>query len=123
MSFKNFASVAFFAFFGGSFRYLLTTWLSFKATMFVNLLGCFLLAFITYYIIERSLLADWLCLGLGTGFVGAFTTFSTLMLDFYKFSTMTASLCYLAISLIGGFSCALLGLICAQKLALRGQGR
>ena len=68
---KNYLSVAFFAFFGGISRYYLGKIWQSSGTIVANLAGCFLLAFLTYYVIERDLLAGWLNVGLGTGFIGA----------------------------------------------------
>ena len=72
---KNYLSVAFFAFFGGISRYYLGKIWQSSGTIVANLAGCFLLAFLTYYVIERDQLAGWLYVGLGTRFSGAFTTF------------------------------------------------
>lgn len=77
MKIKNLVAVAVFAFFGGIFRYLFSFNLGEWGIMVANLIGCFLLSFLTYYVIERDLLAGWLNLGLGTGLIGAFTTFSS----------------------------------------------
>ncbi|MCD9218146.1 CrcB family protein [Lactobacillus delbrueckii subsp. lactis] len=82
---KNYLSVAFFAFWGGLARYGLTEALSFYGTVIANLLGCFLLAFLTYFFLRTSNNSRaWLTIGLGTGFVGAFTTFSSFNLDAFK---------------------------------------
>ena len=51
------------------------------ATTTVNLVGSFLLAFITFGLSQAIDLPSWLILALGTGFVGAFTTWSTLTLE------------------------------------------
>ena len=72
---KNYLSVAFFAFFGGLGRYYLGVLWQSTGTIVANLLGCFLLSFLTYYVIELNILSGWLNVGLGTGFIGAFTTF------------------------------------------------
>ncbi|MGM9905394.1 fluoride efflux transporter FluC [Lactobacillus sp.] len=81
---KNYLSVAFFAFFGGLARYGLTAAFSFYGTVIANLSGCFLLAFLTYFFLKKSSARAWLTTGLGTGFVGAFTTFSSFNLDAFK---------------------------------------
>lgn len=122
---KNYLSVAFFAFFGGISRYFLgKVWQS-NGTIIANLLGCFLLAFLTYYVIERDLLAGWLNVGLGTGFIGAFTTFSSFTVDFMKLINahhVVHALLYLSISMVGGFICVTLGYILASKLVKRAKG-
>jgi len=50
------------------------------ATLAVNVLGCFLLAFVTETVAGGQLSTE-ARLVLGTGFLGAFTTFSTFALD------------------------------------------
>lgn len=54
---------------------------SLLGTTTVNVIGSFLLAFITYGIVIYLDVPNWLIVGLGTGFIGAFTTFSTLVLN------------------------------------------
>ena len=73
-------------FIGGVMRYGLSSVTMDGQTMvgttIVNLLGSFLLAVTTYGLDMRFDLPEWLLLGIGTGVIGGFTTFSTLMLDF-----------------------------------------
>ncbi|HJA27556.1 MAG TPA: CrcB family protein [Candidatus Limosilactobacillus intestinigallinarum] len=118
MKLTNAISVAAFGFAGGICRALLSTALDANGVLIANLLGCFLLAFLTYYVIERDLLAGWLNAGLGTGLIGAFTTFSS-------FSTTTIRLAqhsllrgggYLLVSMIGGLVMAGLGMLLARYL-------
>lgn len=118
MKLKNIVSVAIFGFIGGILRYLLSNAFDTNGVLFANLLGCFLLAFLTYYVIERGLLVSWLNAGLGTGLIGAFTTFSS-------FATATIKLAkgslwqaggYLLVSMFGGLLMALLGMVLARYL-------
>lgn len=118
MKVKNILSVAGFAFIGGILRYLLTIITPGMGVLLANWLGCLLLSFLTYYVIERDLIAGWLNLGLGTGLIGAFTTFSS-------FTTTTIqlgnnewrfALVYGLASLIGGFVLALIGYWLAKRL-------
>lgn len=122
---KNYLSVAFFAFFGGISRYYLgRVWQS-SGTIIANLVGCFLLAFLTYYVIERDLLAGWLNVGLGTGFIGAFTTFSSFTVDFMKLINthhLIHAMLYLSISILGGFLCVVLGYILASRIVKKESG-
>lgn len=122
---KNYLSVACFAFFGGISRYYLgKVWQS-SGTIVANLAGCFLLAFLTYYVIERDLLAGWLNVGLGTGFIGAFTTFSSFTVDFMKLVNahhLIHAMVYLSISILGGFLCVTLGYILASRLVKKEKG-
>lgn len=119
---KNIISVAALAFIGGSGRYLFSQWWGAGGILAANLIGCFVLAFLTYYIIERGLLAGWLNTGIGTGMIGAFTTFSS-------FATLTikegasAGLLYFLASAIGGLACAYLGFILARVLTRKEETR
>ena len=107
---KNYISVAFFAFFGGLCRYGLGKLWGSNGTIIANLVGCFLLSFLTYYVIERNSLPEWLNVGLGTGFIGSFTTFSSFTVDFMKLINahqMIHAFIYLMVSMFGGFLCVL----------------
>lgn len=119
---KNYLSIAIFAFFGGIARASLNTEFSFYGTFFGNVIGCFLLAFLTYFFFESKNIAPWLSAGLGTGFVGAFTTFSTFSLDTLKLLNTgqlgTASIYYLG-SIVVGFFVAFLGARIGQKIGER----
>lgn len=116
---KNYLSVAFFAFLGGLGRYYLGALWQSTGTIVANLLGCFLLSFLTYYVIKLNILSGWLNVGLGTGFIGAFTTFSSFTVDFMKLihaHLMIHAAIYLIISIFGGFLCVFLGYVLANKL-------
>lgn len=122
---KSYLSVAFFAFLGGISRYYLGKIWQSSGTIVANLVGCFLLSFLTYYVIERDLLAGWLNVGLGTGFIGAFTTFSSFTVDFMKLVSthqLIHAICYLSISILGGFLCVILGYILANRLVKKKGG-
>lgn len=118
MKVKNILAVGLFAFFGGILRYLLSSSFSDAGILIANVVGSFILAFLTYYVIEKDFLAGWLDLGLGTGMIGAFTTFSS-------FATITINLTeqsflvglgYFLFSILGGFLAAFLGYLLAQLL-------
>lgn len=118
MKLTNLISVTVFAFLGGCSRYLLSTWLSTNGIIIANLLGSFLLSLLTYYVIERGIFADWLSTGVGTGFIGAFTTFSTFATTTIKLAEQqwATAVAYFLISAIGGFLMALLGFTLAKNL-------
>lgn len=118
MKLTNAISVAAFGFAGGVFRGLLSTAFDANGVLVANLLGCFLLAFLTYYVIERDLLAGWLNAGLGTGLIGAFTTFSSFLTTTIKLTQHSPLLggAYLLVSMVGGLAMAGLGMTLARRL-------
>ncbi|OMP66035.1 fluoride efflux transporter CrcB [Domibacillus epiphyticus] len=73
-------------------------------TLFVNIIGAFLLGIL----IESGVEGDWM-LFCGTGFLGAFTTFSTWMLEARKMEVGKA-IFYVIITCGAGFFGAWLGL-------------
>lgn len=115
---KKYLSVGVFAFLGGSLRTILAASYSFMGTLIVNLTGCFILAFLTYFLLEYPRLAPWLTAGLGSGFVGAYTTFSSFNLDTYKLITTGSinAVGYFIATVILGFLIAYLGTVCGQKM-------
>ena len=117
MNIKTIMSVSIGGFLGGITRYELSVLLGGDGILYANLIGSFLLAFITYYFIERGLLAAWLNAGIGTGFIGAFTTFSSLATTIVKLENqgIIASIGYFLVSSFGGLALALLGFILARK--------
>lgn len=117
MNIKTIMSVAIGGFLGGITRYELRALLGGDGILYANLIGSFLLAFITYYFIERGLLAAWLNAGIGTGFIGAFTTFSSLATTIVKLESqgIIASVGYFLVSSLGGLALALLGFMLARK--------
>lgn len=125
MKIRNIAAVAVFAFVGGLLRYLLSSSLSEWGILVANLVGCFLLSFLTYYVIKRDLLAGWLNLGLGTGLIGAFTTFSSFATSVVNLSRSSLLIGggYFLVSLFGGFFAALLGYLLAQLLVKAGESK
>lgn len=117
----QFASVFVGGMIGGVGRYEIGNWLNantFAGTTFVNVVGCFFLTFTIYGLDLVIDLPDWLILGLGTGVVGAFTTFSTFALLFVQGikTQPTAALLFMIFNLIGGFATAILGYIAARLM-------
>lgn len=81
-------------------------------TLLINLSGCVVLGWFSTWTYSRSRLPAWLRLSIGTGLIGAFTTFSTFSVE--TFALMQdrlwgLALAYAAISMAGGIACAWLG--------------
>jgi fluoride exporter len=82
-------------------------------TFLVNCIGSFLLGYFFYQGMTNSMYAF-----LGTGFCGAFTTFSTFKLEsfqLYKSKGMMVSLTYLLLTYIVGFLIAFGGYLFANQ--------
>lgn len=90
--------------------------------LIINIIGSFLLAVIFRYLASFSMISNSLITGLGTGFIGSFTTFSS-------FSVETANLIldkhymiaglYIVLSFVGGFLAAGLGVYVSNRLIVR----
>ncbi|WP_040209303.1 fluoride efflux transporter FluC [Neobacillus jeddahensis] len=82
------------------------------ATLMINLLGSFLLAFLTTVVFKRFLIPAPLKTAIGTGFVGSFTTFSTLSVESVKLFQshhLLLGFVYVLVSLLGGLGMSRLG--------------
>lgn len=111
---------------GALSRYGLGVWISNKwnqgfpiHTFLINISGAFLLGFINIYLIERFNINPLWRLGIGVGFLGAFTTFSTFGFEVFTLieagSLFTAAL-YTLLSIVVGFTGVALGVTLARLL-------
>lgn len=120
----NIIIVFVFGFFGGISRYQLNQYLpkiaDFPlATLLINLVGCYLFTFLIKNVLGAKNVHQKLILGIGTGFIGAFTTFSSFMLDseiLYLNAQYLALALYVFISIFGGLGMAMLGMAHGRKL-------
>lgn len=74
-------------------------------TLIVNIAGCFLLPIIFVFIRKAGCFSGEMVTAMGTGFVGAFTTFSTFSTDIIKLAdggNVAMACIYLFTSLAGG---------------------
>jgi fluoride exporter len=86
------------------------------ATLVINVLGSFVLSWITFMALQNRVSEDWRLI-LGTGFCGAFTTFSTFELETHAFFVKGANLegmIYVLGNLVLGFLAVLLGIFVAR---------
>ncbi len=85
----------------------------------INLLGAFLLGYLTAFSMEAEMDPD-LRIGLGTGVLGAFTTFSTWQQGVFvlgRAGDWVDGVLYLGGSLVGGLLAAALGIALARRQA------
>lgn len=112
-------------FIGGILRYVISgvthDGTTMMGTTIVNLSGTFLLAFTTYGLDMKFDLPEWLLLALGTGVIGGFTTFSTLMLDFSTLAPRHAiyATLLLMLNLLGGLLAATAGFLASKLVGRR----
>lgn len=87
---------------GGSLRYWLSQVIPLWPMLGINLSGCLILGGLTFYWLERKPLAEWITVGLGTGLLGAFTSFSSFTLDVVKMTSPGLVWGYMLLSIGGG---------------------
>ena len=109
--------IAFFAFIGGTARYWLGVWIPAVSgfplgTLLVNLLGCFIFSWLVKHMLSDIDVSARLVLGVGVGFCGALTTFSSFALDTMKLvqsDQIGLAFIYLLLSFFGGLAMTVLG--------------
>lgn len=88
-------------------------------TFIINITGAFLLGFLNVLFIERLTVSPAVRLGIGIGFIGAYTTFSTFSFEVINLlesgSFFTAAL-YTILSIAVGFAGAALGVGLARLI-------
>jgi len=110
---------------GALSRYYLTLWFAQRfgtafpyGTFFINLTGCFAMGFFVTFALERvAIIPPEVRLMVTTGFLGAYTTFSTYGLETFTLlreRSFPAASLYWAGSAILGFICVQLGVILAR---------
>lgn len=118
--------VAIFGAFGAVTRYWIVSSIGADAfpysTLLINITGCFLLAIVVRYLTTFPNISKNVVTGIGTGFLGSFTTFSAfsteicVMID--RGDGFTAA-CYIFASVMGGFLSAALGFLVSDWLIRR----
>jgi fluoride exporter len=82
------------------------------ATLTVNLIGSFVLSWFTTVFVNKFSIPDHLKAAIGTGFIGSFTTFSTLSVETVTLihnDDLFLAFVYVLISLVGGLIMSRLG--------------
>ncbi|TYC50159.1 CrcB family protein [Weissella muntiaci] len=98
-------AVGFGGFFGGALREAIELWLAGPfpwGTIVINLLGTFISAFLVVLFARKLNLKQTTADFIMVGILGAFTTFSTAVLDMVKLGQIWPALLYFSITLIGG---------------------
>jgi CrcB protein len=88
-------------------------------TFVVNITGAFVLGLVLTLATERFDFAPWLRLGLTTGFLGAYTTFSTLTFETYKLAadrTLALAAANMLGSCAAGLTAVYLGVVMARSI-------
>jgi CrcB protein len=82
------------------------------ATLLINWVGSFLLAWFYTISIWKYRIPQWIRVGIGTGFIGAFTTFSTFSVESLNLlqQNIGVGVMYIASSMLGGFGAIWLGI-------------
>ncbi|TLS37088.1 fluoride efflux transporter FluC [Pseudalkalibacillus caeni] len=82
------------------------------ATLVTNLAGSFLLAWLTTTLFKKIPVSPVVASSIGTGFVGSFTTFSTLSVEtveLFKDDHLLLGIAYVLVSIAGGIFMSRLG--------------
>lgn len=91
-------------------------------TLLINLTGSFLLTYFLIFVESKANISTNLKIGISTGFLGSFTTFSTFSVEtiyLIQIKAYETAILYIVLSFIGGISFALLGHKLAKSQLLR----
>lgn len=82
------------------------------ATLSINLIGSFLLAWLTTSVFQAISISPAMKTAIGTGFVGSFTTFSTVSvetIELFQSGKVSLGILYIFVSIVGGMIMCRLG--------------
>ncbi len=123
---KRLLSIGLGGFFGAISRFYLGNFLTGlntagfpTGTLLINLIGCFLLGLFLTLVLDHLKVGVNYRLAVGTGFIGAFTTFSTFSVEtvwMLANNQTNLAFLYVGLSLIGGLSCTYTGFYLAKKI-------
>ncbi len=123
--------IAGFGFIGAILRYVIKNISFFSyadfpwATLFVNILGAFLMSYVIKKFVVTQKWKPNLGIGITVGFFGSLTTFSTLAKELFLFIQQKAIFnftLYLLVTVVFGFAAAYLGSKCAMKPKKKANG-
>jgi CrcB protein len=123
MEIRSIGYIAIGGFIGSILRYWIGEWLIVKGgfplgTLIVNLLGCLLLGWFLSDQWVQQKLSTYIRLGVATGFLGAFTTFSTFSVEtllFIERHEFGMAIVYVLLSIGLGLSATLFGIKLARR--------
>ncbi|MDE4543038.1 fluoride efflux transporter CrcB [Thermoanaerobacterium sp. R66] len=120
-------------FFGAILRYLISTYYQSilhtvfpVETFFINIFGSFLLSYISNLSLEEFNVNFNIRLAITTGFIGAFTTFSTFTketMDLIRNGKIAVAILYVLLSIFIGFIMSFMGFELGDKTAKMIKGR
>lgn len=90
--------------------------------LIVNIIGSFALAIVFDFFREKNILSPQVCGAVGTGFLGAFTTFSAFSYEnvsFFMNGHYLHAIVYAIVCLLGGLGAAAFGMWISHKLCER----
>ncbi|WP_345243841.1 fluoride efflux transporter CrcB [Pontibacillus salipaludis] len=108
---------------GASGRFMISLWLEENSvfpyeTLLVNLIGCFILTYLSTHPTLMKGIPSAIKVGISTGVIGAFTTFSTFSTETVQLwidTSQTLALLYVVASLAGGLVLSWLGFFTANN--------
>lgn len=124
---KNIVAIAIGAFFGAVCRFFISQ-LSLGSfpftTLFINVVGSFVLCFVAEITVEHIKISTALRHMITTGFISSFTTFSTFVLEIVRFlmkGEFTAAIVYPLLSIVLGLLASIFGFELARAVSERQQ--
>lgn len=108
---------------GSSLRFIVSLWIEEASvfpyeTLLVNLIGCFILTYLSTHPTLMSKFSSSVKVGISTGLIGSFTTFSTFStetLQLWLHTSHILAMMYVLISLAGGLTLSWLGFFTAHS--------